>query len=209
MNRHSVPWSRVLGEGAIIVVSILLAFWIDAWWQARQESMIEQEYLAALIIEIDELTEEVDRTVAANNELNKSAAARIEGLRSGVIPDGEELKVLREEGWVAYRLRADLDTYTDLLSTGAVTTLSDNEVRLVLARLRENMDFEQETFDAVISFGQRLRPLLLQSLANDDLETLARIEEDMIHVRSLHNDRKQDVKALALEARTIIDDATQ
>ena len=32
-----IPWLRVFAEGAVIVVSILLAFGIDAWWEGRQE----------------------------------------------------------------------------------------------------------------------------------------------------------------------------
>jgi hypothetical protein len=31
-----MPWSRLLAEGTVIVLSILLAFAIDAWWSERQ-----------------------------------------------------------------------------------------------------------------------------------------------------------------------------
>lgn len=31
-NRQRIPWSRNLTEGVLIVVSILLAFGIEAWW---------------------------------------------------------------------------------------------------------------------------------------------------------------------------------
>ena len=33
-----IPWLRVWVEGVVIVVSILLAFGIQAWWDERQES---------------------------------------------------------------------------------------------------------------------------------------------------------------------------
>jgi hypothetical protein len=32
----SIPWLRVLLEGVVIVGSILLAFGIDAWWEAGE-----------------------------------------------------------------------------------------------------------------------------------------------------------------------------
>ncbi|MDH3424629.1 MAG: hypothetical protein OEN00_16655 [Gemmatimonadota bacterium] len=40
--------SRVLAEGAVIVLSILLAFGIDAWWEGRQERAEELAALSAL-----------------------------------------------------------------------------------------------------------------------------------------------------------------
>jgi hypothetical protein len=37
-----IPWLRILVEGAVIVGSILLAFGIDAWWDAAQDRGVEQ-----------------------------------------------------------------------------------------------------------------------------------------------------------------------
>jgi hypothetical protein len=34
---RSIPWPRILAEGGAIVVSILFAFGIQAWWEGRQE----------------------------------------------------------------------------------------------------------------------------------------------------------------------------
>ncbi|MDX1570405.1 MAG: hypothetical protein R3200_07960 [Xanthomonadales bacterium] len=36
-SKPKLPWLRILAEGTTIVVSILLAFAIDAWWQGRAE----------------------------------------------------------------------------------------------------------------------------------------------------------------------------
>lgn len=47
-NSNNIPWGRVLVEGAAIVISILLAFGIDAWWQDRQERAEEQQVLNGL-----------------------------------------------------------------------------------------------------------------------------------------------------------------
>ena len=40
MNRQ-VPWLRVFVEGVVIVLSILLAFGIEAWWADRFLSEIK------------------------------------------------------------------------------------------------------------------------------------------------------------------------
>ena len=52
MNKvGEIPWPRILAEGAAIVVSILLAVSIEAWWNARQDIEDEQVILAALVDE--------------------------------------------------------------------------------------------------------------------------------------------------------------
>jgi len=43
-----IEWKRVAAEVAAIVFGILIAFWIDAEWQRRQEMRAEQEVLASL-----------------------------------------------------------------------------------------------------------------------------------------------------------------
>ncbi len=48
MAGNRIPWLRVGVEGAAIVLSILLAFAIDAWWTEQQTRAEEQEVLRGL-----------------------------------------------------------------------------------------------------------------------------------------------------------------
>jgi hypothetical protein len=48
VDRLRISWPRILAEGTAIVVSILLAFWIQAWWEGRQEENRQSNYLASL-----------------------------------------------------------------------------------------------------------------------------------------------------------------
>ena len=50
----------LLLEGVAIVVSILMAFWIDAWWEGRKDQHEEQELLVGLEIEIVDLRDRLD-----------------------------------------------------------------------------------------------------------------------------------------------------
>ena len=54
MTTRQIPWPRILAEGAAIVVSILLAFWIQAWWDGVQESAEEGRLLVDLRGEFQE-----------------------------------------------------------------------------------------------------------------------------------------------------------
>jgi hypothetical protein len=49
---NNIPWKRLTAEGAAIVVSILLAFWIDAWWDDRAERTLVRESLEAIEVEL-------------------------------------------------------------------------------------------------------------------------------------------------------------
>jgi hypothetical protein len=47
-------WTRFAIEGVVIVVSILIAFGIDAFWQERQERLRTESHVKALQEEIGE-----------------------------------------------------------------------------------------------------------------------------------------------------------
>lgn len=47
-NPSEIQWRRIAVESVAIVVSILLAFAIDAWWEERQERVDEAEILLGL-----------------------------------------------------------------------------------------------------------------------------------------------------------------
>ncbi len=53
-NTNNIQWKRITVEGATIVVSILLAFGIEAWWQDRNEAVLEQRLLTALLAEFEQ-----------------------------------------------------------------------------------------------------------------------------------------------------------
>jgi hypothetical protein len=45
---ETVPWKRLTAEGFVVVVSILLAFGIDAWWDGYRDSERQRSQLAAM-----------------------------------------------------------------------------------------------------------------------------------------------------------------
>jgi len=52
-NARDIPWPRLIAESSAIVISILLAFSIDAWWTERQETVREERQIQALIAEFE------------------------------------------------------------------------------------------------------------------------------------------------------------
>ena len=62
----TIPWKRLVVEAAAIVVSILLAFGIDAWWDARNDVVEEREILIGLEIEFVDLRARLDQWARFN-----------------------------------------------------------------------------------------------------------------------------------------------
>jgi hypothetical protein len=60
-TNNSIQWKRISAEGATIVISIILAFSIDAWWDERQERRDEIEILERLQMELSVNIERIDR----------------------------------------------------------------------------------------------------------------------------------------------------
>ena len=54
MQRKDINWPRIFAEGTAIVISILLAFTIDAWWQGQQDAALARAQIKSLVEEIRE-----------------------------------------------------------------------------------------------------------------------------------------------------------
>lgn len=58
-----IPWSRILAEGAVIVVSILLAFGIDAWWDRQKDREAESTAILGLSSDLEASAVGLDETI--------------------------------------------------------------------------------------------------------------------------------------------------
>ncbi len=58
---NAIAWRRVTLEGAVIVISILLAFAIDAWWDERNAREAELEQLVRVAQELEANTKRLQR----------------------------------------------------------------------------------------------------------------------------------------------------
>ena len=58
LSRDKLNW--LLFEGLLIVISILMAFWIDAWWSDRQVRADEEQVLTSLLDDFSEKRARVD-----------------------------------------------------------------------------------------------------------------------------------------------------
>lgn len=66
-ERSEWPWRKRLAEGVVIVLSILAAFAIDAWWDGAQERRRAQLEVASLRAEFEAVDRELTRAAAELN----------------------------------------------------------------------------------------------------------------------------------------------
>ena len=157
---------RFITEGAVIVFSILLAFWIDAWWDSSQARRTESTVLASIRQEAEQNRRELDRLL----ERNEAQMDRIDRfLGSG----GEQLRTLPQDSvfpWITAMITTwtfDGDDSAAGLFLGSSTPVTPHarEARTVLARWVRIADDLQEEKNTLWDLGVDLASHLAGHLA--------------------------------------------
>lgn len=82
-----IPWTRIVVEGAVVILSILLAFGIDAAWDQRQVRGKGSGYLTALRVEMVLASEELSEDHARRDEWLVYADSILGQISSRTAPD--------------------------------------------------------------------------------------------------------------------------
>jgi len=125
-NSKTIAWRQISVEAFAIVVSILLAFSIDAWWDGRKDQLEEQEILLGLEIEFVDLRERLDRWA----HYNRTGMGYIEGYLSDSV-SGMNLQAI-ESTFVHAMIANVLDqggAIDGLIASGRLEKISDREIR--------------------------------------------------------------------------------
>jgi len=129
---RQVPWPRILAEGFAIVVSILLAFAIQAWWESADDRRTEQLYLERLIVDLQSDTA-LYRFTRSALEDKLTALADVAGVlrRDAEVSDTsaflQAVNFSAVFGAAAPRgVRATID---DLLNTGRLSVIRSADLR--------------------------------------------------------------------------------
>lgn len=129
-----IPWQRVIAEGTIIVVSILLAFWIDAWWSERQTRAEEREAIAQLVEDFRANAEHL-KVVRGMHEAALDAAYEILA-RAGVGGQPKSDATTAElvyESLRAWTYDPVLGGTNSLIQSGRLNILRNSALRVALA----------------------------------------------------------------------------
>jgi hypothetical protein len=131
---RSQNWFAVSLDLIVVVVGIYIGLQADAWMSAKQDRLLEMEYLERLVSDMD------DSIVAQQNNIQTfdGSIASIDYIaqliRSGTFDDRDEDKLiqgLNSVGWVAPPA-TNMITVRELQSTGNISLIRDVSVRVAI-----------------------------------------------------------------------------
>ncbi|WP_412067265.1 hypothetical protein [Rubrivirga sp. IMCC43871] len=128
-------WTAIGIDLVIVVVGVFVGLQVNTWNEARVQAATEQATLVRLAEEFGAVEEELAR--AADNYVStvQSTGVVIEALRAGTPPDNEAAfrEHLARAGFV-WGIPTQSTTYSEMVSTGAISHLSDADLRAALTR---------------------------------------------------------------------------
>ncbi len=132
-DTKGIPKQRFIAEGAVIVLSILLAFGIDALWAQYQEQLEEEEVLASLESDFVANLQSVTTIVAAHRAFADRVATLLhlspEEIRALPQKDVSEIMLSTANPWTFDAVTGTTDT---LVYGGRLAVLSDPKLRKAL-----------------------------------------------------------------------------
>jgi hypothetical protein len=178
-------------EGLTIIASILLAFGIDAWWDARKERLVEGQYLSALRVEFQNGLDEVSSDLQ-NQETLRSLLSYF--VRQSSVPPDSLRTILRLAASVN-NIAPPTSVMEEIVSSGRLQVIRSAELRESIVAYRQMLekleinervhhDFVNERFIPYLSaniplwgiVGPIEREAALRSASDEELEALQRDE---------------------------------
>ena len=175
MEKHrEIPWSRIFAEGTAIVVSILLAFWIQAWWDAAIEREREGELLGALLDDFQKTKSNLVDGLNFHTAVRASNERLLEVATSGGkdLSESEFDRLLLDISWWDSIYPFTTGALNSAIATGELAIIRSDELRRLIAdwpttiaivesNRRQDYDFFFDTWTPYM----REKGLLLQAAA--------------------------------------------
>jgi hypothetical protein len=181
---NRTPWLRIFAEGLAIVVSILLAFAIQAWWEGRQARADAVAALATLATDIQVARPSVE-SAQARRLGRVDVIVSLLAASTGQDPvSADSLYAWIGELWGAQAPRTPLASLEELRSSGVFVPIEADDFQRALSTFgRSSAVLALQEERVLQSWENELRPYLvansdvLRQLQGSTRETVA----DLIH----------------------------
>ena len=148
---------RLVVQGVGVVISILIAFGIDAWWDSRGEHRLEAEYVSSLRSEIRAALGEVASDLESRRRLSDQLNLFFS---NGPLPT-DSLRVLLRSASGVSNISPPSAVLDDLVSSGRLQLLRSAELREALMLYRQMLGKIEINEDAHRHFvNERFVPYL-------------------------------------------------
>jgi len=168
-NTNNIQWKRLSAEGAAIVVSILLAFSIEAWWEDYQDRSEEQGILLSLKSEFEQNLAFIEREISYRNAVIQSILKIFDASvgQSSIQPEVLDELIGDVTWWqnIPYS-RGAID---GVLQSGSLSLIENEGLRGILASMpsrydattRSELDDRDFTVNAVIPFLKSIQEVFI------------------------------------------------
>lgn len=203
-DTKEIPWKRLIVEGAAIVVSILLAFGIDAWWDERNDLHRERAYLEILRDDVVRTIDDNNRVISEQSKEQTRILNIAENIRAG-----DSLPANVRTTFPAVTLPAEsMDTYRDLVASGGTTLITSAEVRSTMANLLQRVEYNDRAEDWALELATSTRLLILSAAPGSmDREHLAELWQVYVDLGERLLDGKRRLNDSAEEALLALESA--
>ena len=144
--KQSTPRRAIL-ESMVIVLSILLAFGIDAWWEEQREASDTRESIEVVrrdLVDALSQLEEFERFSADTARASLEAARAFSGSKPVAIEDRPQVEAHFIRSASRRTMRLPRAGYTDLLNTGNLAEIDNRVLRDSLVKFYEAADRSQD-----------------------------------------------------------------
>lgn len=137
---REMRWAQVLIELALLIVGILVALAVDGWIEDRRDAHLERAYLERLERDLAQSMDILDAFVTFERQQTEDGVLAYRGLRGAPGIEREQMAVALGHLTSRRTLRLVGATYRDLLSTGNLRLIRDQELRDAIVRLYEEAE---------------------------------------------------------------------
>ena len=188
---RSIHWKRIAVEAAAIVISILLAFAIDAWWAEKKEREVEHRTLQALRSDLMASNEELDELLQGLADA-RTNFARFQSATPAELTevDPEAVRLIVVSLVTPASFEPITATHDALSNDGRLGLISDLELLRHLSNWQRALDdIEANRIDLRAESVRVLRsmekfggPFIRWRRSLDDLEVLQRPDGEVLAV---------------------------
>ena len=211
---QSIPMARVIGEGGIIVVSILLAFWIDAWWDGRQDRGQERQLLAQIQAESVSNRELFAQYRQHHSEIIEAAGRLLDRTGPGATVVEHEIAEIKRDLEIVsdfWTVEPSVGVISSALQSGQLQLIRSQELRVEVANWSAFLDDLRSEEASQQRFGSEV--FLEYWYANAPLRNLWPVEElgqskFPVDYEAILQDRRFEnlLHAKVLGERAVLDD---
>jgi hypothetical protein len=146
----------------VIVLSILLAFFVDAWWDGRQERELGQQYLTRLASEVASHADHAASRAVFQARIRDAAMETYELLASGDFGGVDPIDALKRAYDATRTLTPDftVDVHQEMLATGNLRLVDDQSARERITAYYRTLEGSPEFEFASLQYRDIVRGVL-------------------------------------------------